>query len=52
MKGEQVVPKSLRKNMKERLHVAHMGCDSMVRRARKCILWLGMAQEVVIFVTN
>ena len=34
--------------MKERLHAAHtcMGYDSMVRRARKCIFWLGMDQDL------
>ena len=47
LKGERIViPKSLRKDMKNRLHSAHMGLDSMMRRARQAIFWPGMAKEI------
>ena len=45
--GERiVVPKSLQNDMKKRLHTAHLGYDSMIRRARKCIYWCGMAKDI------
>ena len=47
VKGERIlVPKILRKDMKRRLHVAHLGYDSMMRRARRTIYWPGMVQEI------
>ena len=47
MRGEAiVVPLSLRKEIKDRLHAAHLGFDSMIRRARSCIFWPSMATEV------
>jgi hypothetical protein len=32
-----IIPKSLRKEMKTRLHKAHFGYDSMIRRTRGTI---------------
>ena len=47
LKGEAVViPKVLRKEMLQRLHKAHLGFDSMDRRARGTIFWPGMRQEI------
>lgn len=47
LKGEAVlIPKSLRENIKMRLHSAHLGFDSMMRRARGTIFWPGMAAEI------
>lgn len=47
LKGEAVlIPKSLRENMKMRLHSAHLGFDSMMRRARGTIFWPGIAAEI------
>ena len=47
VKGEKLlIPKSLRGEMKKRLHAAHMGYDSMVRRAHKYLFWIGMTQEI------
>ena len=47
LKGEAIViPCSLRGYMKKRLHSAHLGYDSMMRRARGVIFWPGMAQEI------
>jgi hypothetical protein len=43
-KGENVVvPESMRKSMKEHLHISHLGGKSMLRRARECIFWPGMS---------
>lgn len=41
-----VVPKVLRREMIERLHSAHMGIESCLRRARECLYWPGMSSEV------
>ncbi|KAL3892079.1 hypothetical protein ACJMK2_004316 [Sinanodonta woodiana] len=47
LKGEAVlIPKAWRGQIKERLHSAHLGFDSMVRRARGTVFWLGMNQEI------
>ena len=47
LKGETVlIPESMRSVMKTRLHRAHLGYDSMLRRARGTIFWHGMAAEI------
>lgn len=47
LKGEAVIiPKSLRSEMKARLHKAHFGYDSMLRRARGTIFWPGMNSDI------
>ncbi|CAC5375560.1 unnamed protein product [Mytilus coruscus] len=47
VKGEAIlIPKLLRHDMKNRLHSAHLGYDSMMRRARGTIFWPGMAKEI------
>lgn len=47
LKGEAVIiPKSLRSEMKARLHKAHFGYDSMLRRARGTIFWPGMNSNI------
>ena len=46
-KGEQIiVPRSLRAEVKQKLHAAHLGYDSMMRRARSTIYWPGMKDEI------
>ena len=52
LKGERIViPKSLRKDMKNRLHSAHMGLDSMMRRARHILAWNGQRNKTnILFV--
>ncbi|RUS87639.1 hypothetical protein EGW08_004624 [Elysia chlorotica] len=46
-KGERVlIPKSLRKEIKDKLHAAHMASESMLRRARKTVFWPGMTAEI------
>ncbi|CAB4039220.1 Retrovirus-related Pol poly [Paramuricea clavata] len=47
LRGETIViPASLRDTTKKRLHSAHLGYNSMKRRARDTIFWPGMAKEV------
>ena len=41
-----IVPQGMRKHIKKRLHLSHLGADSMVRRARECVFWPGMAAEI------
>jgi hypothetical protein len=46
-KGERVViPKDLRSDIMKRLHISHLGIDSMMRRARETVFWPGMAREL------
>ena len=46
-KGERIViPQSMRKVVKERLHAAHLGRDSMLRRARELVYWPSMKKEI------
>lgn len=47
LKGEAMyIPKELRKEMLKRLHSAHLGYHSMVRRARNKIFWIGINQDI------
>ena len=47
LKGEAIfIPKTLRKDMLKRLHAAHLGHQSMLRRARGKIFWLGMNRDI------
>ena len=53
VRGEAIwIPKMLRKDMLQKLHKAHMGYDSMYRRARGTIFWPGMNGEIKTFVKN
>ena len=46
LKGERImIPKSLRDITKKRLHAAHLGYDSMMRRARDTVFWPAMSHE-------
>ena len=47
VKGEAVViPMALRPSIKRRLHSAHLGRDSMLRRARGTVYWPNMASDI------
>jgi transposase InsO family protein len=47
LKGEQIViPRGLRELVKHKLHTAHLGYDSMLRRARDTVFWPGMKNEI------
>jgi transposase InsO family protein len=47
LRGERVViPRSMREDMKKRLHAGHLGINSCLRRARDVIFWPGMTQDI------
>ena len=47
LKGERIViSKSLRDITKKRLHSAHLGYDTMMRRARDTVFWPAMSHEI------
>ena len=47
LKGERIViPKSLRDITKKRLHSAHLGYNSMMRRTRDTLFWPAMSHEI------
>ena len=41
-----VIPASMRKEMKERIHTGHLGINSCIRRARDVMYWPGMSAEI------
>ena len=46
-KGERVViPTEMRPEIRKRLHAAHLGAESMMRRARESIYWPGITHEI------
>ena len=50
-KGERlIIPKPMRKEMKQELHSSHIGINGCIRRARECMFWPGMSAEVKEFV--
>ena len=47
MRGERVViPLSMRKEMKRKIHTGHMGMNACLRLARDVVYWPGMSSEV------
>ena len=47
LKGSQIViPASMRRDMLDRLHEGHLGMDKCKRRARQCIYWLNMNNQI------
>ena len=47
-----VIPASMRKEMKERIHTGHLGINSCIRRARDVMYWPGMSAEIRHYVRN
>lgn len=46
-KGAQIViPQSLRRETREALHLTHSGIEGTLRRARMCVFWPGMTQDI------
>ena len=41
-----VIPKSLRTDMKLKIHSSHLRIEACLRRARECIYWPGMSAEM------
>lgn len=51
VRGERIlIPKSLRFEIKQKLHVGHMGINSCLRRARELVFWPGMSKEIRQFI--
>ena len=47
LKGERVViPRSQRSTILQQLHAAHLGAESMSRRARATVFWLGLNNDL------
>lgn len=47
-----VVPTSLRSEMLEKIHFNHMGIEKCKLRARECLYWPGMSNDIENLVTN
>ena len=47
-----VVPVTLRKSLTEKLHQAHMGVESTLRRARTSLWWPGMNSQLKQFISS
>ena len=46
-KGSRIVfPKSMRREIKRKLHIGHMGIDITRLRARECVYWPGIDSEI------
>jgi hypothetical protein len=53
LRGERVViPRSMRADMKRRIHAGHLGINSCLRRARDVVFWPGMSSEIRQFIEN
>ena len=50
-KGQRcIIPKSLRKTIKQKLHRSHGGIQSCLRRAREVVYWPGMTKELTDYI--
>uniref|UniRef100_A0A8C7YWC8 Gypsy retrotransposon integrase-like protein 1 n=1 Tax=Oryzias sinensis TaxID=183150 RepID=A0A8C7YWC8_9TELE len=46
-RGERaIVPDSLRKEIIQRIHSSHLGVEGCLRRARECVYWPGMTEQI------
>lgn len=53
VRGERIViPKVMRKEMKDKIHLGHLGINSCLRRARELIFWPGMSTEIRQFISG
>jgi len=53
LKGERIlIPQSMRRDIKDKLHSAHLAYDSMMRRARQTVFWPGMSAEIKAMADN
>ncbi|XP_052396170.1 uncharacterized protein K02A2.6-like [Carassius gibelio] len=50
-RGERVViPDALRSDIVKRIHSSHLGIEGCLRRARECVYWLGMNDQIKTFI--
>ncbi|XP_054709030.1 uncharacterized protein K02A2.6-like [Uloborus diversus] len=53
VRGERIViPKAMRREMKDKIHLGHQGINSCLRRARELIFWPGMSSEIRQFISG
>lgn len=51
VRGERIViPKAMRREMKDKIHLGHQGINSCLRRARELIFWPGISSEIRQFI--
>ncbi|UYV70685.1 K02A2.6-like, partial [Cordylochernes scorpioides] len=47
LRGQRIlIPKSLRKDILEKLHQGHFGINKCISRAKESVWWLGISQEI------
>ena len=52
-RGERaVVPDTLKKEITQRLHSSHLGVEGCLRRARECVYWQGMNDQIKTYVAK
>lgn len=52
-RGERVVvPTTMRQEIITRLHSTHLGVEGCLRRARECVYWPGMNEQIKTYVTK
>ena len=47
-----VVPKAVRTDIRKKLHRAHLGVESTLRRARECVYWPGMNSDLKDYISK
>ena len=47
-----VIPDSMRQEMKQKIHIRHLGINSCLRRARDVMYWPGMSAEICQYIEN
>ncbi|XP_061760196.1 uncharacterized protein K02A2.6-like [Nerophis ophidion] len=47
-----VIPTALRKEMKDKIHASHLGIENCLRRARECVYWPGMHEQLKTYMGN
>ena len=53
LKGERlVVPRSMREEIKQKLHQSHLGLQGCLRRGREVVYWPGMSKDIEDFVST
>ncbi|KAA8586076.1 hypothetical protein FQN60_007645 [Etheostoma spectabile] len=46
------IPDTLRVDITHRIHSSHLGVKGCLRRARECVYWLGMSEEIKTFISK
>ena len=53
LKGERLaVPKSTKKEIKQKLHQSHLGLQGCLRRGREAVYWPGMNKDIEGFIST